>query len=117
MRKFVSAAAVIAALVAAPVLAAGQATPSSASKPKPAASKPSMATHSTSGVVKSMDASTLGITKAGKKPEEMTFVVNSTTQKQGNPEVGSTVTVRYTTEGTSHTATAIVAKAAKPAKK
>ena len=120
MRKFVTAVAVI-ALAAIPVFASQTPAPSSsASKaaPKTSASKSSsMATHSTSGVVKSMDATTLVITKSGKKPEEMTFAVSASTQKQGTPDVGSAVTVRYKTEGTTNTATAIVAKPAHSAAK
>ena len=119
MRKLITAAMVAVALAAVPAMAAAQA-PTAKSSTKPAAEKsksPSVASHSTNGVVKSMDASSLVITKPGKKPEDMTFTVTPSTQKQGTPDVGSTVTVRYKTEGTTNTATAIVAKPAKPTAK
>jgi hypothetical protein len=118
MRKFVSIAALAAAVVAAPI-AYAQTPPAAGSAAKPAAAhaKSSVATHSTNGTVKSVDASSLVITKPGAKPQEMTFVLDSSTQKQGTLDVGSMVTVRYKTEGSTMTATAVTAKPAKPASK
>ena len=117
MRKFVSIAALAAVVMVAPFVSAQTPTPSSSAKPaaKPAASK-SVATHTTNGTVKSVDASSLVITKPGSKPQEMTFALDSTTQKQGTVEVGSMVTVHYKTEGSTMTATAVTAKPAKSAK-
>jgi len=112
MRKLMSAAA-IGALVLMPALSfAGQ----SASKAKPAATagKATAPSHSTNGTVKSVDATTLVIAKAGsKKGEEMTFVISPATQREGTVDVGSMVSVRYHTEGTQNMATAITAKPAK----
>jgi hypothetical protein len=120
MRKFATAFTLIAALVAVPVLAATQPPPPPAkpSTQKPATARTSKpASHSTNGTVKSIDATTLVITKPGQKKEEMTFVVTPSTQKEGTVDVGSMVSVRYTTEGKVMTATAIMAKPAKPAAK
>lgn len=84
---------------------------------KPAAAKPaSTATHSVQGVVKSVDASSLVITKSGKKGGEMTFKLDSTTQKDGSIANGSAVSVRYRMDGSSMVATAVNAEAPKPAK-
>jgi hypothetical protein len=130
MRNIFTAAIMAAAVFAAPAIGfAGQAgsstaKPSGRSSGKPAASstaKPAanatIANHSTTGTVKSVDASTLVITHAGKKAEDMTFTVNSSTQKEGDVAVGAPVSVRYHDEGGAHVAAAIVAKPAKAAGK
>jgi hypothetical protein len=117
MRKFVSIAALAAVVMAAPFVYAQAPPASSSAKPaKPAASK-SVATHTTSGTVKSVDAASLVITKPGAKAQEMTFALDPSTQKQGSVEVGAMVTVHYKTEGSTMTATAITAKPAKAASK
>jgi len=72
------------------------------------------ATHATTGIVKSMDDTSLVITRPGKKGEEM-FVLNPSTQKDGTVAVGSSVSVRYRTEGKNHVATAIMAQQTKKA--
>ncbi len=111
MRQFMMALALVTACSVGSVFA--QAAPA---KPKPAAAKAAvkstMATHSTTGTVKSIDSSTLVITKPGKKGD-MTFTVNGSTMKDGTVGVGSNVTVRYQTEGKSMVATAISEKPAK----
>ena len=110
MRKMIVTAAMFGAMVALPFSAlAWQGT---AAKPAKTAAKPAMASHATSGTVKSMDATSLVIVKPGSKAEEMTFVINPSTQHQGAAEVGSMVTVRYHADGTSNVATAVVAKPA-----
>jgi hypothetical protein len=108
-----------AAVLAGPSFAYAQATPSS-SKPapaapakKPAAPAASAAVHATKGVVKSVDASTLVVSKTAGKGPETTFVVNASTKKEGNVAVGSSVDVRYRMEGKDRVATAITAKEAK----
>jgi hypothetical protein len=108
MRRIILTLCLSGALAAVPMLAlaAPQAsTPtksSSSSKPAP---KP--ATHATAGTVKSVDASSLVITKPGAKPTDMTFVLNSSTQKKGDLAAGASVQVRYTTEGKQNIATAV----------
>ena len=119
MRQFITALAfVVACSAAAGTTIAAQAKPAKAAKS-------TVATHSTSGTVKSIDGSTLVITRPGQK-NEMTFTVNSSTQKDSTVAVGSHVTVRYQSEGKSMVATAITeqptkqtasTKAAKPATK
>ena len=109
MRKMMQAAAVIAVLVTAPTIAFGfSQTP--APPAKHAAAKPSVATKSTTGVVKSMDATTLVLSRQGKKDGDETFTLNPSTQKEGNVQVGSTVSVHYKAEGKTKVATAIMAQ-------
>ena len=78
-----------------------------------AAKNVTAASHATTGVVKSVDANTLVITRPGKKGGEMTFAVNSSTHREGAVEIGSNVSVRYQQEGSSRVATAITARPAK----
>jgi len=116
--KIIHAAAIASLLLAAPVFAQTTTTPAAkpASKaapaPKPAATT---AVHATKGVVKSVDASSLVITKAGGKAPETTFVLNSATQKSGDVSIGASVDVRYHTEGKSKVATAVSVQEPKPA--
>jgi hypothetical protein len=72
-----------------------------------------MGDHATAGVVKAVSATELTITKSGKQPADMTFVLNSSTKKDGKVEVGTPVSVRYKENGTSHVATAIAAQHSK----
>ncbi|HEY2435168.1 MAG TPA: hypothetical protein VGI12_21035 [Vicinamibacterales bacterium] len=77
-----------------------------------------VASHTTSGVVKSSSDSSLVITKGtGKTAKDETFTVNASTKKTGDVKEGSKVTVAYTTEGSTMTATSIKAAAAHAAKK
>ena len=69
------------------------------------------ASHSVKGTVKSMDNSSLVISR--KKGGDMTFAVDSATAKQGSPAVGSDVSVRYHTEGKTMMATAVTAQPVK----
>jgi hypothetical protein len=108
MRKFVLSSAFGVAMIA---LAASGASAQAGATAKPAektASKPAVAGHATQGVVKSVDASSLVISR-GKKADE-TFMLNASTQRQGTIEPGAQVSVHYREEGKSHVATAIVAK-------
>jgi hypothetical protein len=86
------------------------ASPTSAAKPAAAAS------HSVKGIVKSIDASSLVITKSGKAGGDMTFTLNADTKRDGAPAVGSPVSVRYRSEGGAMVATAVTAQPAKAAK-
>ena len=121
MRKVLTTFALLTALAVTGAAQAAQATAKKdTAKPAAAAAattKPAAAaSHSVKGTVKSMDASTLVITKSGKAGGDMTFSVNADTKKTGDAAVGSTVSVRYRTEGSSNIATAVAAQAAKPAK-
>jgi hypothetical protein len=117
MRKVLTTFALVAALAVAGAADAAQATAKKdAAKPAATAKPATAASHSVKGTVKSMDASTLVITKSGKAGGDMTFTVNADTKKDGAPAVGSSVSVRYRTEGSTNVATAVTAQAAKPAK-
>jgi len=76
--------------------------------------KHSSANHATAGTVKSIDANTMVITRAGKDGVDMTFQLNSSTHRSGTIEVGSMVSVRYQEEGGNRIATAIMPQNAKP---
>jgi len=134
MRKSIFTALVAGALSAAPLVAFGQtstatapAKPSStatqptpsqpAAKSQPAtknesAAKNGSATHSTRGVVKSINDSTLVITRSGKNAGDMTLALNSSTHRDGAIAVGTPVSVRYMHEGKNFVATAITAQKA-----
>jgi hypothetical protein len=108
MKKMFQAAVVALAVLAVPAMSfAAQTKPAGAKKSASAAS------HSARGVVKSMDATTLVVTEKGK---DVSYVVDPSTKKEGDPAVGSNVTVMYKTEGTQHIATDVKASPAKPAK-
>ena len=59
-----------------------------------------------------MDDSSLVVHASGKKATDMSFVVNGSTTKEGSPAVGSTVSVRYKTEGGKMIATAVAVQPA-----
>src|SRR4051812_14993094 len=115
--RSITKAAILAVALAVPMaaFAQGGATAAPAKKAASAAKKaPAVASHTTSGTVKSSSDTALVITKAGK---DQTFVVNASTKKDGTIETGAKVTVAYTTEGKDMTATSIKAAPAKPAAK
>ena len=101
------------ALLIAPA-AAFAGAPQSAKQPAKTTAKhtsTSNATHSTKGVVKSVNDTMLVITHDSKgKKEDMTLTLNASTQKQGNIAVGSPVSVRYRQDGSSMVATAVMAQ-------
>ena len=71
------------------------------------------ANHAVLGVVKSVDASSLVITRSGKKGETLSFNLDPATVQAGTVAVGSTVSVRYRTDGKTLVATAVTPNAAK----
>jgi hypothetical protein len=73
--------------------------------------KTTSASHTVKGTVKSLDDSTLVLSR--KKGGDMTFALDSHTAKQGAPAVGSDVSVKYHTEGKTMMATAITAQPVK----
>jgi hypothetical protein len=122
----VTKAAVLAVALAVPVAAFAQATApakKSTAHKEAAASTAKVASKTTTGTVKSVSDSSLVIEHGtGKSAKEETFTVNASTKKDGDIATGSKVTVAYTTEGSTMTATSIKASAAhaaakKPAKK
>jgi hypothetical protein len=60
--------------------------------------------------VKSVDDSTLVITRTGKAGGEMTFALDPATHRQGTVVVGTPVAVRYREDGKTYVATAITAQ-------
>ena len=104
------------ALLFAVVLAVSTLATAQTAKPASAAAKPATgATHSVQGVVKSVDASSLVITRSGKKGGEMSFRLEPSTHQEGSIAAGSTVSIRYRMEGSSMVATAVNAEAQKTA--
>jgi hypothetical protein len=91
----------------------GQPASSSGQAAESSQSKTAVPNHALSGVVKSLDATTLVITR-GKNLDELTFVLNRTTEREGPIDVGAKVQVRFRTEGRTLIATAILATAPKP---
>jgi len=116
MKKMLQAAVVAAAVLAVPAMSlAAQTKPATAPASKSTTKKADTGathTHTAKGVVKSMDATSLVVTEKGK---DVSYVLDPSTKKEGDPAVGSTVTVMYKTEGTQHVATDVKAAAAKPA--
>jgi hypothetical protein len=85
------------------------AQPAAKQQAKPAA----LASHTMTGVVKSVDATSLVITRSGKPGGEMRFVLNPSTLREGTVAVGTSVSLRYREEGKTHVATAITAETPK----
>ena len=66
---------------------------------------PSAAKHATRGTVKSINATTLVLTRPGKS--DMTFELDPLLHREGTIDVGTMVSVRYHEDGARHIATAI----------
>ena len=110
MGKYFATAVLAAAVMAVPVVGLAttpQATPAAAKKEATKTTTKAAPTHATRGVVKSVDDSTLVITKSGKKPEDMTFTLNANTHQEGAVAAGAPVSVRYHEDGKTHVATAV----------
>ena len=69
------------------------------------------AAHSTSGIVRSIDGTTLVIAKNAKATATETFTLTTDTARKGDITVGTRVGVRYTTESGHNTATAVTVSA------
>jgi hypothetical protein len=109
MRNF-KAAAIVAMLAMVPAGAfAAQAKKSAAAPAKHAA----VASHTTSGTVKSSSDTSLVVTKGGK---DETFTLNSSTEKTGTIENGAHVPVHYTMDGKNMVATSVAVQPAKAPK-
>jgi hypothetical protein len=99
----------VGALSAAPPAGGGEANQATSST-KPAESQrppTSVPDHALSGVVKSIEATRLVITRTGKHSGDMTFVLSSATQREGALVVGARVQIRFRTEGRTQVATAV----------
>ena len=64
-------------------------------------------THAASGVVKSIDATTLVIARTGRHHRQIAFALDPDTHHDGPVKVGDTVQVRFRMEGGTRVATAI----------
>jgi len=92
-----------AALVVAGLLSSNSATAAE----KPESSRP---THAIRGVVKAIGSSYVVITAgSGKKTREMTIVLTPSTQVEGDPSIGTTVSIRYRLDHRTAVATAMAA--------
>ena len=69
-------------------------------------------THATRGIVRTINANTMVIVRAGNRGI-MTFSLTSSTYREGVIVVGSTVSVRYREDGKNHVATAIALQRSK----
>lgn len=98
----------MAVLVLAPALALAAAQ-SGAAKAQTKAKATAAATHATSGIVKTIDATSLVISRGAKTSQTLSFVVNAATVKKGDLVVGTHVEVRYRADGGQNIATAITA--------
>jgi hypothetical protein len=114
LMRYTLTALMVAGMLATSGLAMAQTTkPASGTASKPAA-KP--ATHSAQGVVKSVDDSSLVITHSGKKGSDMSFKLDSSTQREGTIAVGTPVSIRYHMDGSTMVASAVHAEAPKATK-
>ena len=103
MRTTRIAALVLGTLLASAAAFAAAPVPQTAAKKTPAAS-----THVTKGVVKSVGATNLVIEHgSGKKAQQMTFLLDATTERPADIGVGSTVEVHYKGAGTAMTAVTV----------
>ncbi len=92
------------------------ALPEQAQPARTAVSRPSsgaVATHATTGVVKSATQTAMVVVRrVGGKRTESTFVLTPATQRAGHIVAGATVDIRYRTEGRQKIATAVTVEAA-----
>ena len=113
MRHTIAACMVLGVLAASPSAFAAPRRESTGAQAAKSSSAAHPANHAVRGVVKSVDASSLVITRSGKKAETLSFIVDPATLQEGTIAVGSTVSVRYRTEGKTLVATAVTPNAAK----
>lgn len=110
MRNMRVAAVVVGVLLSLPAMGQAVRCASDPESQAPATNYPAaaqQAMHATKGVVKSVDVTTLVITRSPRNGREMTFVLNPSTERDGNVTVGSTVEVRYRSEARRQVATVI----------
>jgi hypothetical protein len=89
------------------------ATSVSRSKPASSGAAGAVATHATTGVVKTVTETMMVVVRrVGGKRTESSFVLTPATQRAGHIAAGATVDVRYRTEGRQKIATAVTVEAA-----
>jgi hypothetical protein len=108
MRRQMDSIAMTGALLAA--LTAGAAAVRAAAPQPPAAkTAPALGTHSVQGIVKSVDASTLVISRSGRRPADLAFSLCGSTIREGQIAIGRLVSIRYVMSGETRIATAVSA--------
>lgn len=66
--------------------------------------------HAVRGIVKSLSTRTMAITRASRRADLLTFVLDASTVRAGTIAVGALVSVRYRFEGDTRVATAVTAR-------
>lgn len=84
--------------------------PSSKTSQTKATAKSSTSEHVTKGTVKSLNDTSMVITRSGKSHAEMAFDLGPSVHREGNVTVGSNVSIRYHESGSKHVATAITVR-------
>ena len=111
--RITTAAAVVTGLLAfVPASSFAQSTTSS----KPAAAAKAVSTpkaHEATGVVKSVNATSLVIARGGSNGKPMAFDISPSATREGVPEIGSSVSIRYHEDGKKNVATDIAVKPVK----
>lgn len=102
-------------LVAVALLGALLVTPRATIAAAPASSKAKdskvrHSAHATVGTVKSVDATSLVLTRPGKGRGDMTFELAPSVKTEGTVATGAQISVRYHNEGKKHVATAITVR-------
>ena len=117
MRNILTAAIMTGTLLAVPAM--GLAAPAmAATRPTTTASSTSSTPqpiHATKGVVTFVDATKLVVERSPRYGGTLTFVMNPSTERDGNIKVGSSVEIRYRTDAHQRIATAVTAERAKVA--
>ena len=108
MRRHIEWLALILTLAAALAADRGAAA-AAANQPSPAKSAPALGTHSVRGIVKSVDASTLVISRSGRRPTDLAFALCGSTVREGQIAIGRLVSIRYVMDGDTRIATAVSA--------
>jgi uncharacterized protein DUF5666 len=108
MRRVLTTALVVGAMWAMPAIGFAQTAKAGTQPAAKRAATTAVAGHATRGVVKSIDATSLVITRSGKNRGDMTFELNPSTERDGTINVGTPVSVRYRNDGKTLVATAIM---------
>jgi hypothetical protein len=118
MRNILTAAIVTGTLLTLPAMGLASPVPTGApANGTPSSSSPATQApmHATKGVVAFVNATKLVVERSPRYGGNMTFVLNPSTERDGNIKVGSTVEVRYRTEAHQRIATVVTAEHAKAA--
>ena len=70
--------------------------------------------HAVRGIVKTFSKQAMTITRASRRADLLTFVLNASTERAGTIAVGALVSVRYRFDGATRVATAVTARDDRP---